>query len=135
MSYSITCSTKILTLAIAPFLFISIGVLCEFAMVPGVYVLLFPHEEEVHSSSWGDKCAHLAAYSSKRLKPLSAIILIYQGYCWIEKNTNKEVIRVIMLIIALIVALCNIFFILFYFFLFFLGFNECLWAIFCLSSF
>ena len=33
MSYSITCSTKILTLAIALFLFISIGVLCEFAMV------------------------------------------------------------------------------------------------------
>ena len=30
MSYSTTCSTKILTLAIAPFLFISAGVLCEF---------------------------------------------------------------------------------------------------------
>ena len=33
MSYSVTGSTKILTLAIAPFLFISVGVLFEFAMV------------------------------------------------------------------------------------------------------
>ena len=40
MPYNITCSTKILTLAIAPFLFILVDVLCEFAMVPGVYILL-----------------------------------------------------------------------------------------------
>ena len=51
MPYSIiTCSTKILTLAIAPFLFIFVGVIFEFAMVPGVYILLFPHEEEIHYS-------------------------------------------------------------------------------------
>ena len=34
--YSITCSTKIVTLAIAPVEFISVGILCEFAMLPGV---------------------------------------------------------------------------------------------------
>ena len=51
MPYSITCSNKILTLAIAPFLFIFVGVICEFAMVPGVYILLSPQEEEVHYSS------------------------------------------------------------------------------------
>ena len=45
MPYSITCFTIILTLAIVPFLFILVGVLCEFAMVPGVYILLFPQEE------------------------------------------------------------------------------------------
>ena len=50
MPSSITCSTKILTLAIAPFLFILVGVLCEFAMMSGVYILLFPQEEEVHYS-------------------------------------------------------------------------------------
>ena len=48
MSYSIIFSTKILTLAIAPFLFILVGVLCEFAMMQGVYILLDPQEEGVH---------------------------------------------------------------------------------------
>ena len=51
MSYSITYFTKILTLATAPFLFLLVGVLCEFAAVPHVYTLLFPPEEEVHFSS------------------------------------------------------------------------------------
>ena len=36
MSYNITCSTKILTLAIASFLFISAGVVCEFAIISDV---------------------------------------------------------------------------------------------------
>ena len=42
MSYSIPTSTKVLTLATAPFLFILVAVLsvCEFAMVPGLYILL-----------------------------------------------------------------------------------------------
>ena len=84
MSYSITFSTKILTLAIAPFLFISVDVLCKFAMVPGEYILLFPQEEAVH------RFTHSAAHSSKRFKPLSTIILLCQGYCRIGKNTNKE---------------------------------------------
>ena len=51
MPYSITYSTKILTLAIAPFLFILIGILCEFAIVSGVYTLLSSQEEEMHSST------------------------------------------------------------------------------------
>ena len=38
----ITCSTKILTLAIAAHLFILVGVICECAMVLGVYILLSP---------------------------------------------------------------------------------------------
>ena len=36
-----TCSTKILTLVIAPFLFILIDMLCKFAVVPEVIILLF----------------------------------------------------------------------------------------------
>ena len=40
MSYSVPCSTKILILAIAPFLIISVGVLCEFAMVRDVYIYI-----------------------------------------------------------------------------------------------
>ena len=46
MPYSINCSTKILTLAIALFLLILIGVLWEFTMVPDVYILLSPQEED-----------------------------------------------------------------------------------------
>ena len=41
MSCTITCSTKILTLVIAPFLFILIDMLCKFAVVPDVIILLF----------------------------------------------------------------------------------------------
>ena len=51
MPYCITCSTKILTLATAPFLFILVGVLCEFAMVPSGYILLsplLPEGKDVH---------------------------------------------------------------------------------------
>ena len=52
MSYSIPSSTKILTLTTAPFLFILVGAqsVSQFAMVPGVYILLWPQESEVHSS-------------------------------------------------------------------------------------
>ena len=52
MLYSTPSSTKILILATATFLFILVGVLsvCEFAMVPVVYILLCPQEEVHHSS-------------------------------------------------------------------------------------
>ena len=56
MPSSIFCSTKSLTLAIAQFLFILVCILCEFAMVPGVSILLSPQEEEVHYFSWGHRC-------------------------------------------------------------------------------
>ena len=52
-SIYIPSSTKILTLTAAPFLFILIDALSvfQFSIVPGVYILLCPQEEEVHSSS------------------------------------------------------------------------------------
>ena len=56
--------------------FISGCILCEFAMLLDLYILLSPQEEEVHSSSCGNRCTHLAAHSSKRLNVLSVIILI-----------------------------------------------------------
>ena len=49
MPYSITCSTKILTLTMVPFLLILVHILYEFAMMSRVYILLFPQEEETHS--------------------------------------------------------------------------------------
>ena len=48
MPYRIICFTTNLPLAIASFLFILVGVIFEFAIVPGVYILLSPQEEEVH---------------------------------------------------------------------------------------
>ena len=69
MPYNFICSTKILTLAMALFLFILVGAFCEFAMVLGEYILLSSQEEEVHFSSWGHKCTHSAANSSKDLNP------------------------------------------------------------------
>ena len=38
-------------ITLSPFFIISVGVLCEFAMMPGVYILLSSQKEEVHSSS------------------------------------------------------------------------------------
>ena len=74
MLSSYKCSAKILTLTITPFLFILVGVLREFAMVPGVYILLSPQKEEVHYSSWEYRCTHSAPDLSKSSKHLSDII-------------------------------------------------------------
>ena len=78
MSHSITFSTEILTLAIAPFLFFSVVIPCKFALVPDVYILQSPEEEEMHSSSWGDK----------RFKLLLVIICLY--------NTSKNMTVIVL---------------------------------------
>ena len=56
---------KVLILTAAPFIFISIGALsvCEFAIVPELYILLRLEYEEVHSSSWRHRYTHSAAKS------------------------------------------------------------------------
>ena len=126
MSFSITCSTKVLTLAIALFMFILVGILYEFAVVPGVYILLSPQEEKVYSSTWGHRCTQLVAHSLKRSKPLSAIRLLCQGYYWIEKNSNKEFNCVMVFIIRPSST---------FKFQFVFGFNECVWETFSLLSF
>ena len=53
MSDIITFCTKILTVEMAPFSFVSSAIPCEFAMVPDVCILLSPQEEEVHWSLRG----------------------------------------------------------------------------------
>ena len=47
----VSFSNEILILAIAPLSFISIGSLCEFAILLDVYILLSPQEEQVHPPS------------------------------------------------------------------------------------
>ena len=81
MRYSITCSTKTLTLAKAPLLFLLVGILCEFAIVLGVHILLSPQEKKMRSSSGGHRCTHSAVHFSKISKVFYAIILLCQGYC------------------------------------------------------
>ena len=73
---TVSLSTKILFSAIAPLSFISGVILCKLAMLPDVYILLSPQEEEVHFSSRGDRCTHLEAHSSKTLNTLPVIILV-----------------------------------------------------------
>ena len=72
---TVSFSTEILILAIVSLSFISVCILCEFAMLLDVYILLHPQEEEVHPSG----STHLVAHSSKRLNPLSVIILVCLG--------------------------------------------------------
>ena len=60
----------------ATFVFFSVCILCNFALLLDVYILQSPQEEEVHSSSYWNRCTYLAAHSSKRLKPLPVIILV-----------------------------------------------------------
>ena len=74
-----------------PLFFILVFVLCEFAMVPGVYVLLFPEEEDVHIPE------HIYQKDSNLLLPLS-----YSGKVFVdlEKKINEEFNCVLMLIIC-----------------------------------
>ena len=65
---------SLISIAVAPSLFTLVGVLCKFAIVPDVYILLSSQEEEVH---------YLAAYSSKIFKSLF-------GFMLLGKNTNKK---------------------------------------------
>ena len=118
-----TRSTKILTLAIAWFLFIFVGVICEFVMVPGVYILLSPHEEEIYYSSWGPRCTHSAAHSSKRFKPLLRHVTMLRSLLnWKKTQTRNSAV--------LIMRPSS-----FFKFQFVFGFNESLWEIFSLLDF
>ena len=81
----------------------------------------------MRSSSCGQWCIHSATHSSRRLKPLSLIILPSQGYCWIGKSTNKKMTSCVMVLITRPSSTLK--------FQFVFGFNEYLWAIFLLLSF
>ena len=51
--FSVTCSTKILTLAISPVLFISVRILCEFAIPPDLlpsWEKEVPHAGQMYTS-------------------------------------------------------------------------------------
>ena len=83
---SISFSAQIFILSITPLLFISDSILCEFAMLPDVYILLSPPEEEVHSSFWGNRCTG-GSTSIKKIKTF-AILLLCLGNT--QKNKTAE---------------------------------------------
>ena len=89
MPHSIACSTKILALAIAPFLFIFVGIIFEFAMGPGGYIFVSPKEEEIHYSSQWRRCTHSAAHSSKRFKSLFTSCYYAKVVVDLEKSSKK----------------------------------------------
>ena len=128
MLCSIICSAKILTLAIVPFLSTLVGVLCEFAMVPDVCILLSSQEEEVQYSSWGHRYTQSTAYSSKKLKPLLTSITMPRLLLnsELKKNIKKEFSYMMVFLIRPRST---------FKFEFVFGWNECLWAIFSLLSF
>ena len=54
----------------------TVSILCKFAMLPYVFILLSPQEEEGRSSFWVDKYTHLAAHSLKHWA-LCLCLLLY----------------------------------------------------------
>ena len=57
---------------------------CEFAMVPGVHILLSPPGRKGTLLP-----THSAAESLERLETLSVTILLWQDHCWIRKQSKK----------------------------------------------
>ena len=66
--------------------FILVGVLCEFAMVLSVDILLSPQEEEVHSSSWGHR---KYTFSSAFIKKNLCLPLYYYAKVIVELEKTQ----------------------------------------------
>ena len=67
-------------------------------MLPDLYILLFPQEDEEHSTSWGNRCTNLEAHSSKRLNPLCVIILVCLSNTWKSKTAGQTVLSLVILV-------------------------------------
>ena len=106
MPYRIICFTKILTLAVAPFLFILVGVVFEFAVVPDVYILLL--RKKRHTT---------LLFLRVQIEKFSSTFIKDKVVVELEKNTNKEFICVMVFIKRLRDTLK---------FQFIFDFNECL---------
>ena len=76
---NVTCSTKILTLAISPVLFISVRSLHEFAILPDVYILLSSREKEVPHAG---QMHTFGSTFIKKIEPFSVVPNVF-------KHTSK----------------------------------------------
>ena len=97
-----------------------VGIICEFSIVPVVYILYCPLRKERFTflSVGTNVCIQQRIHHY--------IMLLYQSCCWIGKNTNKKFSCVMKLLVRLSRTLK---------FQFIFGFNECLWEIFSLLNF
>ena len=81
----VSLSTQILTLVIMRLSFISVSILCKFATLPDVYILVSP------------TCTHLTANSSKKIKPFVIILVCVSNT---EKNkTAKQIASSLVLVV------------------------------------
>ena len=123
MPYSITCSIKILTFAIAPFLFSSCRPLWMCYDAKGVHFTVPPRKKRCILLPGGTDVHIQQQIHLKKLKPLSFIILLCQDYCCIEKDTGNLCHDAYNQTSKYFeVPIC-------------FGFNESLWEIFSLLSF
>ena len=111
---------KILILAIAPHFFILVGILCEFTIVLGVYILL-PQKDKVQIFLRAQMYTlHVQQYIHQKDLNL-CLPLYYYAKVIVELEKNKEFNCVVVLMIRPSRTLK---------FQFIFGFNNCLWAIF-----
>ena len=70
---------KFLTSGIVPVVFISIDVHCKFAVLPDVFILLYPHEQVEHFSCFPLDCIDCDLQQNNLIYSLSVIKLLYLG--------------------------------------------------------
>ena len=87
----ISLSTQILILTIVSLLFILVSILCDLLCCQ-MCTFYCPPKKMRCSSSWGGRCIHLAAHSSKRLHLLSVTKLVCLGNTQENKTTSSLVL-------------------------------------------
>ena len=90
---TISLSTQILILTIVSLLFILVSILCDLLCCQ-MRTFYCPPKKKRCSSSWGGRCTHLAAHSSKRLHLLSVTKLVCLGNTQENKTTSSLVLLV-----------------------------------------
>ena len=100
MPYSIPSSIKILFLATAPFLFVLLGILCLSSMVPRVYIYFtVPLQRRVALFFVRAQMCTLSSIFSKKIWIFGChYIKLWQGHCWIEKNTRNLTVFMVLVI-------------------------------------
>ena len=85
--------TKIITLAIAPLSFISVNILCKFATLSDVRILVSPQEEKVHSFS-----ERTDLHIWLRKHPLPIIILVCLGNIFKTQDCKTTAFSLVLLV-------------------------------------
>ena len=95
-----------------------VGIICDFVMVPGVFILYCPLRKKSFTFLSEGTNVHIQQHIHQKDLNLCYIMLLCQGCCWIGKNTNKK-FSCVMVLIMRPSSTPNSQFV--------FGFNECLW--------